>query len=133
MEYRYLYNRNANTPAFMVTVEVLYAHISSPNVYVNDKGNMLLLDIRHADEDDHMVFNGLINADTNDMPDRDFNIALYNWLITATDDDAEDTDAENENTDGPTDGAPPPPPGPPPANDGPQPPPPPPPRRTVHL
>ena len=76
---------------------------------------MLWIDLLHADEDDHMVFNALINADCDDVPDSQFNIQLYNRLITAnldtdrvtviSDSDAEDTDAENESEI--TDGAPP--------------------------
>ena len=75
---------------------------------------MLWLDLLYADDEDHVVFNALIDADKDYLPDSKFNFQLYNRLITANPDtdrvavisvsDAEDIDAENDG--GVTDGAP---------------------------
>ena len=75
---------------------------------------MLWLDFLYADDEDHVVFNALIDADKDYLPDIKFNFQLYNRLITANADtdtvtvifdfDAEDIGAENEGEI--TDGAP---------------------------
>ena len=110
MTYRYCYESLTQTPSFFVTVDLPYAHESSPNIYVSIRANMSWLDLLRADENDHMTFNALINADCDDVPDIHFNIQLYNRLITGhpfsdrvtvildseSDSDAENDDAENE-------------------------------------
>ena len=112
MTYRYCCDSLAQTRS--VTVDLTYRHADSPNIYVNNHANMLWLDLLYADDEDHVVFNVLIDADKDYLPDIKFNFQMYNRLITAnpdtdwvtviSDSDAEDIDAENEGE--VTDGAP---------------------------
>ena len=104
MKYRYSYDSLAETRS--VTVDLIYRHAGSPNIYVNNHANMLWLDLLYADDEDHVVFNALIDADKDYLPDIKFNFQLYNRLITANPDtdrvtvisvsDAEDIDAEDD-------------------------------------
>ena len=45
IEYRYCYDELAQTPSYWVTVYLTDRHPDSPNIYVNDRANMLWLDI----------------------------------------------------------------------------------------
>ena len=104
MKYRYSYDSLVETRS--VTVDQIYMHADSPNIYVNNHATMLWLDLLYADDEDHVVFNVLIDADKDYLPDIKFNFQMYNRLITAnpdtdrvtviSDSDAEDIDAENE-------------------------------------
>ena len=104
MEYRYCYDELAQTPSYWVTVDLSDWHPDSPNIYVNDRANMLWLDILRAREYDHIVFNALINADSGGLRDSVYNTRLYNRLIigspcidrvTVSPDSESDSDAEN--------------------------------------
>merc|ERR1711963_1289861 len=81
MKYRYSYDSLVETRS--VTVDLTYRHADSPNIYVNNHANMLWLDLLYADDEDHVVFYAIIDADKDYLLDIKFNFQLCNRLITA--------------------------------------------------
>ena len=80
--FRYSFQSQESTPDFFVPIEVTARHPFSSNIYIDKTGNRLFLDMLAAREDDHTIFNALVGANTNGLPDHLFNVALYNRLVT---------------------------------------------------